>query len=186
MSTDPSPAAPDADDGTPARVDGRTGKPPVWSLAVIVVLVLGLGLAGFGYVRERSAHSDDKLKAAASQAALAAGERVAADFTTYDYRTLVADFGRTRGSLTSDFQKKYDQTTEQLTATLTQYQASSTSKVQEAAIVSSSASKAVVMAFIDQSITNSTEKTPRTDRVRMKLTLVKVGGSWLVSSLDLV
>jgi Mce-associated membrane protein len=186
MSTEPSPAASGTDEEAAAPADRRAGVPPVWTLAVIAVLVLGLALASFGYLHERSAHTDDKSADAASRAALAAGERVAADFTTYDYRTLVADFGRTRGRLTSDFQKKYDQTTEQLTATLTQYKASSSSKVQEAAVVSSSASKAVVMAFIDQTITNSTEKTPRTDRVRMKLTLAKVGGSWLASSLDLV
>lgn len=155
-------------------------------MAITLLLVIALGIVITGYVHQRNQAADLQRSTDSARSALAAAKVVAKDFTTYNFKTLTKDFARTRPGLAPSFATKYDQTTKQLVATLTEYQASSTSKVKDAAVVSASGSKAVVIAFIDQTIANSTAKQPRTDRIRMKLTLERKRGSWLVSGLDLV
>lgn len=155
-------------------------------MATTLLLAIALALAITGYIHERNRAGDSQKSADSAKTALATATVVAKEFTTYDYKTLARDFALARTGLAPSFAKEYDQTTKQLAQTLTQYQASSTSVVKDVAVVSAGGGKATVIAFVDQTIANSTAKQPQTDRIRMELTLVGKGSSWLVSNIALI
>lgn len=172
----------------------RRGVSGWWLVAggiVILALVGGLVFAAVGW-----RHADARAARAATQigqadhadslreSALAAAKQDAVDFASYNYTTLAADFARARSHLTPDFAAKYDQISAQLRAVIVQYRGQSKAAVLGAAVQSVGPKQAVVLLFVDQTITTNQSKTPRVDRNRMQLTLQRQSnGTWLISDL---
>ena len=70
------------------------------------------------------------------------------------------------------------QLSEELGPELQQTRAVATATVLSAGVVSADTGKAVVAVFVDQTVTNTRSPSPRTERSRMELTLLKQGGVW--------
>ena len=118
--------------------------------------------------------------------ALAAAQQYAVDFSSYDYANLDHDIALVESHLTPDYRAKYEQITSELRTLAPQYKSRETGVVQGAGIQSLSSSTAVVVLFLDQTVTSTQVKTPRIDRNRMVMTLQRQpDGTWLISDMTL-
>ena len=117
--------------------------------------------------------------------ATSAARQFAIDFSTYDYRHLDQDFAKVSAHLAPSFREQYASTTSSLKSVVVQYRGVATASVQGLGVTSVSSTKAVVVVFLDQQVTNSATKTPRIDRNRLEVTLQRSKGQWLLSDLQL-
>ncbi|MDQ1696055.1 MAG: Mce-associated rane protein [Frankiaceae bacterium] len=157
----------------------------VVALALAAVLaVLAGALAAVAATHDSSRHAIDRGRTAA----VAAATSGVATVLSYDYRHLQGDFSRAEALLTpgrKGFRQQYVRTTAKGVEPLAaKYKAVSTAEVSAAGIVESDADRAVVLVFVSQTVTNSQLPQPRLDRSRIKVTLVRVGDSWLIDGLD--
>jgi Mce-associated membrane protein len=159
----------------------RTHAAPVITgfVAVALAVALALTLMALG---NRNAVGQ------ARTSALAAGRTYAAELAGYNYRTLGHDFGLVLSHSTPAFRHSFTQTSNALRKTLTQYHATSTAKVVSAGVVSATPSRASVLVFLDQTVTNTNAKKPSTDRSQVVLNLLKPHGSktWLINDVTLL
>ncbi|MGI8677792.1 MAG: hypothetical protein ACR2LX_03715 [Jatrophihabitans sp.] len=184
-------------DGMDGKKDKRSEPPPpvatrsqrrgplVAALAAAVALLAVAAVCAGLYLHDRGKVSDDARTADARTQALATGQKIAIDFSTYDYRHLDQDFAHVAGQLTGKFATDYKATSAALKPTLTQYQGIATAKVLDAGVASLTAKKAVVLVFVDQTVTSKVSKTPTVDRNRVRVTMQRQGDRWLTSALDL-
>jgi Mce-associated membrane protein len=115
--------------------------------------------------------------------ALKAAKTFAVDFGSYDYRHLDSDFSEVAARMTPDFAKSYVETSDKLKPTFIQYKTQVTARIQGFGVTSVSTSSATVVVFLDQRVQTSQSSTPRIDRNRLELRLVKEKGKWLVKKL---
>ena len=178
-------------------VSGRRGRRG-WLLVVAGVAIVGLAVA-LALVSVRLEDRDDALhqahRDAAAQApleslrdsALSAAKKYAVDFGSYDYTKLDQDFQLVSSHLTKSFAAKYAQISQQLESVIVQYKGKSTAAVQGAGVSSIAGKQAVVVLFLDQTVTTTQSKQPRVDRNRLTMTLqLQPDGSWLISDMALV
>lgn len=161
------------------------------------VVVLGLTAALIWFVVSADQRGDDLDAArrdlaaertldAARASALQAAQTYAVDFGSYDYAHLDQDFRRVTAHLTPDFAKKYASVGSGLRSVIQQYHGKSTATVQGAGLASVTATAAVAVVFLDQTVTTTQSTTPRVDRNRMQMTLQRQrNGTWLISDLAL-
>jgi Mce-associated membrane protein len=147
-------------------------------LALIVVLLAAL------IVTKVQLNNQDSLNADRSSA-IKAAKTYAADVASYNYKTLSADFGRVEAESTPQFRASFEKSSEALAKVLTQYKASATAVAIDAGVSSISSSQAVVLVFINQTVNNTTQKSVSTDESRVKVTLERSGGKWLLAHLTL-
>jgi len=148
--------------------------------ALVVLAVVSVVLAALVGLRVSDHHSRDS----ASTAALAAATTGVATVLSYNYRSLDADFAKAEALLTPSFRKAYDSTTAKAVQPLAaKYQAVSTAQVSAAGIITVSASKATVLVFVSQQVTNTQLSAPRLDRSRIQVELVHSHGKWLINKL---
>ncbi len=161
-----------------ARGPRRTSRSDLVVLvAALVVLALVLSAALLA-VRARS---EDRVEQART-AALAAAESHAVDLLSYDYRHLDRDFARAGKALTGGFADDYATTTETVVRpTALQVKAVVTAEVAASSVVRASQNKVVVLLFVNQTTTSTRVEGPKVDLNRVRLTLVRVDGEWLVS-----
>jgi Mce-associated membrane protein len=169
---------------TPAEGQSWVAKRARWLLSVAAALVVILIAATVILsLRVRSSDQTD----AARASALSAARQDAEAFGTYHYQTLNKDFAAVTSHLTRSFAKNYSTVSSQLRALIQQYHGSSSATIRGAAVQSISGKQAVVLVFLDQSVTTNASSTPRIDRNRLQMTLQRQpDGSWLVSNLTLV
>lgn len=179
---------------TPA---GRRGIGGGWPLVAVGILVLALVAAVvFLAVRlgQQSSKADDlgkqvasaSARALAQDSAVSTATKYAIDFGSYDYAKLDQDFRVVSSHLTPAFASKYKQISQQLRSVIVQYKGKSTAVVGGAGIESLRDNQAVVLIFLDQTVTTTQSKTPRIDRNRVKMTMQRQpGGTWLISDLVL-
>ena len=120
---------------------------------------------------------------AARVAAVAAAKSFAVDFGSYDYQHLDTEFQEVADRMTPDFAKSYLETSDKLKPTFEQYKTQVTARIQGIGVTSASATNAVVVVFLDQTVHTSQSTAPRIDRNRLEIHLVQTGGEWLVSKL---
>jgi Mce-associated membrane protein len=149
-----------------------------------VALIAGAAIAG---VRTHDLSGDKtKLEHSLSPyatSALRAAREYAVTFATYRYDDLDTDFAATEAHAVDPFLSQYRSTTAQLRETLTKAQASSSANVINAGVESISATQAVVVLFLDQTIVNA--KGTHDDAQRVVMTLVRRGDKWLISKVVL-
>ncbi len=151
-----------------------------------VLLVLCLAAATAAGVLAWQRHQRAVLDRARTQAVGAA--RVAAgDILGYDYRSIDQSIRRARSETTGAFRKQYDSTASTLLPQSKQLKAIVQATVGSAGVMSASADRVVVLLFIDQATVKQQPgaKTPETriDQSRVRVTMSKVHGTWLVSEL---
>jgi Mce-associated membrane protein len=175
------PVASGHSEGTRRRTglgDWSTGATAL--LAGLLVITLS-ALAAFGLVAYR-VRAGARVETAREQAS-AAARQDAVSILSYDYRHLNRDFTAARTTLTGSFAKDYQATTSKLVRPgATQYHVVVKAEVAAESVVSASAKQVVVLLFVNQTTTSTRLDGPRVDLNRVRLTLVKVGGSWLVNN----
>jgi Mce-associated membrane protein len=175
-----------ADPVTTERTDEPAhDRPGAWSTRTRVLLagLLALtltALAAFGLLAYR-VRAGDQVEAARGQAVAAAQDH-AVTILSYDYRHLDADFAAARRTLTGSFAKDYKVTTTTLVRPgAEQYHVVVKAEVAAASVVTAKADQVVVLLFVNQTTTSTRLDGPRVDLNRVRLTLVKVDGRWLVN-----
>lgn len=130
--------------------------------------------------------SDDAGRQDARRSAIAAARSYAADIASYDYRSLDKDFARVTAHSTGTFRGQFAKASKDLKPLIEQYHATATGKVIAVGLSKSSTDRATAVVFVDQTVTNDNAKTPRVDRNRMTMDLVRRNGTWLISGVQLV
>lgn len=158
----------------------RRRRPPLVPALLATCLAAVLAACVLAGVTTRQ----DRADVAAGTAALAAARSSAGTILSYDYRHLPADFAAASALTTGSFRADYQATTAKAVGQLAaQTKAVVVAKVAAAGVVSSSADRATVLLFVDQTTTSNRLDSAKVDQVRVQLTMTKVRGHWLVSAL---
>ena len=101
---------------------------------------------------------------------------------TYDYRHLDRDFARARAGLTGGFADDYATTTQTVVRpTATEVKAVVKADVAASSVVRADRNRVVVLLFVNQTTTSTRLDAPKVDLNRVRLTMDRVHGRWLVS-----
>jgi Mce-associated membrane protein len=167
--------------GGERSVVGRSAPVGLPALAALVVLaVAAVVLATLLSLRV----SDNHEKNQAATAALSAATTGVASVLSYNYKSLDADFAKAEALLTPSFRKSYEATTAKAVQPLAaKYKAVSPAQVSAAGVIAASPSKAKVLVFVSQQVTNTQLSAPRLDRSRIEVELVLAHGDWLINKL---
>ena len=146
-----------------------------------VIFLAALGMSAFfGWqVKQR----DDT--AAAGRAALSVAQSYAVTLTSVDTNNIDQNFTQVLHGATGEFKDMYSQSASQLRQVLIDNKAMSKGIVVDAAIKSATKTKVEVVLFIDQSISNVANPSPRIDRSRVAMTMELVENNWLASKVDI-
>ncbi len=157
----------------------RLSRPALRPTVVAVVIVALVAAVVYGGLRIRH---DDQVNAA-RLAGLRAATVDAPLVATFRYGHVDQDFAAVRAHATAQFAAEYTKARTPLSKLLSQYQASSTGSIRGVGIISATPDKVVVLAVVDQTITNSALK-GKTQVVanQEQLTLVHSHGRWLMSA----
>lgn len=150
--------------------------------AVSLVVIVGLAVA---LIVSQVQLSDQNSVNGDRTSAVAAAKVYALDVATYSYRHLRQDFGRVESESTTSFRRTFTQSSGSLAKVLVQYKAVATAKVLRSGVESISSSRAVVLLFVNQSVTNTAQGVS-TDTNRIEVTLVRSGGRWLLADMKLL
>jgi Mce-associated membrane protein len=158
----------------------------LWRVVIAFVAVLALAASTSLAVVYGLAlrHKDDL--AAARTAALDAARKDAGYLTSYDYRTVKHDFELVRDNATASFKSDFAHTSAVLEPTIVSEKAIATGTVTDVAIERATTNSATVLAFVDQQVVTAQGSAPRKLTSRLRMTLVREHGRWLVSAVDLV
>ncbi|MEB4209467.1 hypothetical protein [Mycobacterium sp. 94-17] len=163
----------------------RARRPIVWSrlLAYGILPAFALALAlGAGYLKW-SAGAADSLALARAESVQAAREDAVA-LLTYHADTVDKDLAAARERLTGEFKDAYAELTRQVVVPgAKEKHISSVAKANAAGSVSATASHAVALVYLDQTVTIGGGAPTDTQPV-VRVTLDKVNGRWLVSRFD--
>jgi len=105
--------------------------------------------------------------------------------TSIDSNKVDENFKDVIDGATGEFKDMYSKSSVELRQLLIENKATAHGVVVDSAVQEASKNKAVVLLFVDQSVTNTKLPDPRIDRSRMKMTLEKVDGRWRASKVEL-
>jgi Mce-associated membrane protein len=156
-------------------------------LAVVAVTVLAVVMQRYSS-RTHRVTSDAVGSYLAGPTALAA-ERAAVTGVqatlSYDYNTLSSDFANAEKSMTPGFRTTYMQKTQSsVTPLATKNHVIVTATVSAAGISSAAPRAVTVLVFANQTVQNKLLAHPRLDRTRIKVSMVNLGGKWLIDNLS--
>jgi Mce-associated membrane protein len=160
----------------------RGRRPSLTAAAVALLLLLSIGTSVFLGWREYQQHRLD----AASTAALQAAKDYAVVLTTLDAKNIDDNYRKSLDGATGEFKDAYSQGANQLRQVLIDNKASGTGVVVSAAVKSATTDKVEVLLFVDQSITNAQNPSPRIDRNRIDMTMDRVGDRWLAGKVEIL
>ena len=145
---------------------------------LIVVLVAATGFMGWMLFQQRQLNlaRDEAQRAAVSYAQV---------LTSIDSDKVDDNFKQVLDGATGEFKDMYSQSSVELRQLLVENKATAHGVVIGSAVQSASKDKAVVLLFVDQSVSNTKLPDPRIDRSRMKMTMEKVDGQWRASKVEL-
>lgn len=121
-----------------------------------------------------------------------AGEQ--AEQTAVDYAAVLTsissehvdeNFTTILNGATGEFKDMYAEASMDLRDVLLETDSGAESAVIDSAIQSASADQVVLLLMVDQKVTNSQMEEPRTDSLRMKMTMDNIDGRWLASKVEL-
>jgi Mce-associated membrane protein len=157
---------------------GWSGRSRVLMAGLLTLTLAALVALGAVAFRVRAA---GQVETARDQAQAAAVDH-AVDILSYDYRHLDKDFATGRAALTGKFRGDYAETTSKvIRPTAQQYKAVVKAEVAASSVVSGTADRVVVLLFVNQTTTSTRLDGPKVDLNRVRLTMDRTGGEWLVS-----
>ena len=149
-------------------------------LAVLGLLLAALTVTDFVLVR--SADQKDALARSRVEALAEAKTRLP-DLLGYSYETLAADLARANQNTTGKFHDDYAKVLTDVVAPTASAQKTKTQvEVNDAAVVSATVHKVVVLAFLTQT-TTAGGGAPSISGSRVEVTLEEVGDRWLIAGL---
>lgn len=167
------------------QVRGRRRQWILATIAVVAVAIIVIELVAL--LSARGQVHDLKANEAARAGALAAARTYSIEVAGYDYRQLDKDFGTVEANSTAGFRSQFQASAAALKPVLTQYHAVAQARIVAAGLESVNATHAMAAVFIDQTVTNTTQKNgPTTDQSRLEITLVRQHGRWLIEQLKLL
>ncbi|WP_231985662.1 MULTISPECIES: hypothetical protein [unclassified Mycobacterium] len=161
-------------------------RPPIaWSrvlaYAVLPALALLLALAA-GYFKWAVGSADDLARARAESVRVASEDAVA--LLSYKAESVDKDLAAARERLTGDFKDAYTELTRQVVIPgAKEKHITAAAKVNAAAPVSATANHAVVLLYVNQTVTIG-EGAPTDTQPVIRVALENVNGRWLVSHFD--
>lgn len=166
---------------TAAPPAARRGIP--WSrvvaFGVVPAVALILAVAG-GYLFWRNSTTDGA--EAAREDSVAAARSIAIAMLTYEPQTVDQQLGAAKEKLTGSFRDTYSSLIDSVVVPgAREQQIAAVTDVPAAASVSADAEHAVVLLFVNQTVTVGSEP-PSTTASSVRVTLDKVGDQWLVSN----
>lgn len=123
--------------------------------------------------------------ASASKEAQRAAVSYAQVITSIDSNKVDENFKDVLDGATGEFKDMYSQSSVELRQLLIENKATAHGVVVDSAVQEASKNKAIVLLFVDQSVSNAKLPDPRIDRSRMKMTMEKVDGRWRASKIEL-
>ena len=128
---------------------------------------------------------DRQLDDAAAQRAVRAASDGAVAALSYSSESMDRDFAVARSHLTGDFLAYYDKFTKEIVIpTVQQKHLAQTASVLKAAVSELGPHSAVVLVFLNETTIGKDKPQPLITPSSVRITLTKVGGSWLISKLD--
>jgi Mce-associated membrane protein len=150
----------------------------VVAYGVVPALALVLAVAG-GYLFWRN--SEDARVAQAREDSVAAARSIAISMLTYEPQTVEQQLGAAKEQLTGSFRDTYSSLIDTVVVPgAKEQQIAAVTDVPAAASVSVEADHAVVLLFVNQTVTVGAEP-PSNTASSVRVTLDKVGDQWLVS-----
>ena len=122
----------------------------------------------------------------AREDALAVAEGSAVEVLSYDHRRLDEDVAEAERLSTGRFLEQYRAATRDLAEQARAGSVVVTARVPSASVQTASADEVVVLLFVDQTTERADLAEPRLDQNRVRLTVQRVGGRWLVAELDVL
>ena len=175
----------EADAIEPDEPNQRARRPIAWSRVLAYGLLPGLALlvaAAAGYFKWMDESGND-VASARTESVRVAGEDAVA-LLSYKAESADKDLNAARDRLTGDFKQAYTNLIRQVVIPgAKEKHISSVTKVNAAAPVSVSANHAVVVLFVNQTVTIG-DGVPTDTQPVIRVTLDKVDGRWLVSHFD--
>ncbi|MGH3319803.1 MAG: hypothetical protein ACRDN9_06405 [Streptosporangiaceae bacterium] len=148
------------------------------TVALLVLVVVALAAASVVLALQARA---DEQEDARRQAVLQAARQEALNLTTLSYKTFDHDVGRVLDLGTGSFKSQYAKKTKKLEKALTDAKVRSRGKVLEAGLVSADEDSAQSLVVVDQTVQSPNVSKPALRHYRMRMTLVRKDGRWLVS-----
>jgi Mce-associated membrane protein len=153
------------------------------SILLTASVVAAVGLAASLFVIQYL--PDRQIDDAAARRAIQAASDGAVAALSYSTENMDRDFARARSHLTGDFLAYYDKFTKEIVIpTVQQKHLAQTATVMRAAVSELGPNYAVVLVFLNESTTGKDKPQPLITPSSVRITLTKVGGSWLISKLD--
>jgi Mce-associated membrane protein len=153
------------------------------SFLLTASVIAAVGLAACLFVLHY--RPDRQLDDAAAQRAIRAASDGAVAALSYSSENMERDFTRARSHLTGDFLAYYDKFTKEIVIpTVQQKHLGQTASVLRAAVLELEPNSAVVLVFLNETTTSKDKPQPLITSSAVRITLTKVGGSWLISKLD--
>lgn len=162
----------------------RPGSPRRRVALTLVGVVLAAALSATAFLGWQLKQADDTV--AAARAALDAARDYAVALTTLNTNDIDKNYEQALDGATGQFKNDYGQGSAQLRQILIDNKAAATGVVIDAAIKSATTSKVEVLLFVDQSVTNALNPSPRIDRNRVQMTMELVDNRWLASKVDII
>jgi len=149
------------------------------SLVVVAAALVVIAVQGRQWYELRQLES-------AREQALAAARQVTIDFVTISAGSVDRDLQRVADGATGDFKDQFTKGMAQVRAAVIENKVDSQGTVLRAAVVSADRSNAVVLVAVDATVHNVNAPDGRLTHYRIRTNLARVGGAWLVSTLEFV
>ena len=162
-----------ADAPKPRR--SRAGLVACAAALVAFAVVAGVSL----WAERRAAATDD-----ARREGLKAVTSAAAVILSYDYARIEADVAAATARTTGPFRGEYRDTSRALIPVAKQYRAVVTATVTGSAVVSAAPDEVVTVLFVDQETRSTRVTGTKSDQARVRLTVHREAGKWLVSRVE--
>jgi Mce-associated membrane protein len=174
-----------SEDTEPNRTPRRSWRPISWSRVLAYGLLPGFALLlalAAGYFRWVAGSADEVALAGAESVRVASEDAVA--LLSYKADSVDKDLGAARERLTGDFRDAYTTLTREVVIPgAKEKHISAVAKVNAGASVSATANHAVVLLFVNQTVTIE-DGAPTDTQPVVRVTLDKLNGRWLVSHFD--
>lgn len=153
------------------------------SVLLAASVIAALGLTACLYVLQY--RPDRQIDDAAARRAIQAASDGAVAALSYSTENMDRDFAKARSHLTGDFLAYYDKFTKEIVIpTVRQKHLTQTASVVRAAASELEPNSAVVLVFLNETTASKDKPQPLMTPSSVRITLTKVGGSWLISKLD--
>ncbi len=154
------------------------------NLASLILGLISICLAVALVVTMLELTSKNALESARTSA-LAAARNYSVEIASYNYQHLNQDFGAVMADSTPSWQRDYSQASNDIKSILVKFDSSAQATILSAGLVSATTTRAVAVVFLEQTITNSEQRTPSSTRSQIEMTLDYSKGKWLIDDVTL-